>query len=868
MAFRLSKRTKSSVETPEALFRDLRNRSVEGLLSQQADMLRKYMDNVNESDVALQMPTGSGKTLVGLLIAEWRRRSKHERAVYLCPTKQLVNQVVEQANDKYGIRALAFTGSRRDFSPSAQSEFLNAEVVAVTTYSGLFNTNPFFDSAQLILLDDAHAAENYIADFWSLAVEKWHEGHEALFEAVLSVLRGDMSTVDFSRFSGESDDNWDRLWVNKLPVPVLHERHDELFQVFEEYCRAGTDLGYKWEVLRDHLKACQFYYGRGRFLLRPLIAPTESHAPFADASQRVYMSATLGEGGELERLVGKRRLVRIPAPEGWDKQGIGRRLFFFPMRSLDEDGCQHLLVSMIKESGRALILTPSDREAATFRTLVETELPGFEVFNARDIETSKSNFISTEEAVAVVANRYDGIDLVGDECRLLVASGLPRATNLQEQFLISRMGGFILYNDRVRTRIVQAIGRCTRSSTDYAAVVVLGEQLNKFLLQTETRQYLHPELQAEIEFGIEESKDRTEDEFLENLRVFMDHDEVWQEVDDHIVAERDGLSQSPLPCVDSFIKAVPHEVAYQYAIWNEDYQAALDEARKVLTEIEGPPDLRGYRVFWMYLAGSAAWMAHKVGVQGMDSVAREFYKKASKAATGVGWMHDLSRLGLYEEEPEEEVDAYMDTVIERLEISLESLGTVHDRKFEHRVKEILDGLGGSEAKAFERAQVSLGRFLGYFADNTNEDSAPDPWWVLDENTGIVFEDYTDCAPGAVISVTKIRQAASHPRWLQQREEYRNIDFYPVIVTPAKTLGGGAHPHAKGLFYWEKADFVQWARTAIGVVRELRRTFPGQGDLMWRASAKDAYTRNGLDSVGILEKAKKTELISLPEPGDH
>ena len=81
MAFRLSKRTKSSVETPEALFRDLRNRSVEGLLSQQADMLRKYMDNVNESDVALQMPTGSGKTLVGLLIAEWRRRSKHERAV-------------------------------------------------------------------------------------------------------------------------------------------------------------------------------------------------------------------------------------------------------------------------------------------------------------------------------------------------------------------------------------------------------------------------------------------------------------------------------------------------------------------------------------------------------------------------------------------------------------------------------------------------------------------------------------------------------------------------------------------------------------------------------------------------------------------
>jgi superfamily II DNA or RNA helicase len=84
MAFRLNKRIKSSVASPEELFRDLRNnRKVEGLLSQQADMLRKYMEYVDESDVALQMPTGSGKTLVGLLIAEWRRRAKQERVVYL-----------------------------------------------------------------------------------------------------------------------------------------------------------------------------------------------------------------------------------------------------------------------------------------------------------------------------------------------------------------------------------------------------------------------------------------------------------------------------------------------------------------------------------------------------------------------------------------------------------------------------------------------------------------------------------------------------------------------------------------------------------------------------------------------------------------
>jgi len=47
---------------------------------------------------------------VGLMIAEWRRRKNQERVVYLCPTKQLVNQVVEQADEKYGLSVLGFTG--------------------------------------------------------------------------------------------------------------------------------------------------------------------------------------------------------------------------------------------------------------------------------------------------------------------------------------------------------------------------------------------------------------------------------------------------------------------------------------------------------------------------------------------------------------------------------------------------------------------------------------------------------------------------------------------------------------------------------------------------------------------------------------
>ena len=59
---------------------------------------------------AFQLPAGSGKTLVGPLLGEWRRRKNEERVVYLCPTRQLVNQVAEEANTKYGLNVEAFTG--------------------------------------------------------------------------------------------------------------------------------------------------------------------------------------------------------------------------------------------------------------------------------------------------------------------------------------------------------------------------------------------------------------------------------------------------------------------------------------------------------------------------------------------------------------------------------------------------------------------------------------------------------------------------------------------------------------------------------------------------------------------------------------
>jgi replicative superfamily II helicase len=159
MAFKRSTPTAIVPDSPDKLLLELPRRTIPDVLPHQQEVMRNYADLPdNVRDIALQLPTGSGKTLVGLLTGEWLRRKNQERIVYLCPTKQLVNQVVEQAEEKYGLTVLGFTGSARDYDPTNKAEYRNADRIAVTTYSSLFNTNPFFDNADVVIVDDAHAA--------------------------------------------------------------------------------------------------------------------------------------------------------------------------------------------------------------------------------------------------------------------------------------------------------------------------------------------------------------------------------------------------------------------------------------------------------------------------------------------------------------------------------------------------------------------------------------------------------------------------------------------------------------------------------------------------------------------------------------
>ena len=381
------------------------------------------------------------------MISEWRRKKFSERIVYLCPTKQLVHQTVGQANDVYGLDVRGFVGSHHDFNQADVASYRKGGCIAVATYSAVFNSNPFFDDAHVLVLDDAHTVENYVAKNWSLELSTTDDKQRSVFGLLAKVIGTQISRYDLAMLENTVKPDISSGWITLLPIDKVLLIQDEVSEILDEHAYDAR-VHFVWKLLRGHLSSCNFFLAPGQILIRPYVPPTWSSSAFRNPKQRIYLSATLGEGGDLERLTGRRSIKRVKAPAGLEAHGVGRRFFIFPTSALDDSGASELISKLIKATPRAVFLTTSGSRAKVIKEWI-TEKVGYSVFSSDDIESSKAAFVSTDQAVAVLAGRFDGMDFPKDESRLLLIDDVPSMVNLQEQFIAKQLGATALLRDRV-----------------------------------------------------------------------------------------------------------------------------------------------------------------------------------------------------------------------------------------------------------------------------------------------------------------------------------------------------------------------------------------------------------------------------------
>ena len=142
------------------------------------------------------------------------------------------------------------------------------------------------------------------------------------------------------------------------------------------------------------------------------------------------------------------------------------------------------------------------------------------------------------EKTLVLVNRYDGIDLPDDACRVLILDSKPFFHSLSDRYEESCRQNSEIISIKLAQRIEQGIGRSVRGEKDYSVIMIIGGDLVKFIKSSRSNKFFSPQTRKQIELGLEIAKMASEDlkegesnfKVIESLiRQSLDRDEGWKE---------------------------------------------------------------------------------------------------------------------------------------------------------------------------------------------------------------------------------------------------------------------------------------------------------------------------------------------------
>jgi superfamily II DNA or RNA helicase len=170
---------------PEEQLRSLGSAAFPELRRVQAETIRLIRSGHSQTrDLAIELPTGRGKTLIALLLAH-EVMTRGESAVYLAPTRQLSHQVAEEAA-RLGLPAEVMEAPLADISAARRRRVNRGAALGIFNYWAYFSEAEVVDPPALLLLDDAHLAEDAIADRYSIVIKRYAQA--AAFNSILSVV--------------------------------------------------------------------------------------------------------------------------------------------------------------------------------------------------------------------------------------------------------------------------------------------------------------------------------------------------------------------------------------------------------------------------------------------------------------------------------------------------------------------------------------------------------------------------------------------------------------------------------------------------------------------------------------------------------
>ncbi len=730
------------------------------LWSSQADALKRWFNRRTERDIVIKLNTGGGKTLVGLLIAQSIINELQGPVLYLCPTTQLQGQIVEQSQ-KYGIPTVPYVPGRGE---ELSEEFLDAQAVMVATYHALFNGRSKFGisgtpggSVDLkgLILDDAHTAFSNMRDIFSLRIPRGK--HQDLYQELTTLFRGDFAQ---QARQGTYDDVIAGHDFSILEVPYTSwaNRSDEVRQRVSE--DAASNYPFVWPLIRDSFEQCHALVSKDQFVITPIYPIMNLFPSFVGCTRRVYMSATVADDSSIIRTFDAVPCSVSNPISPTSLAGVGERMIIIPeLTHLNKSGISKLarvLAERVSKKNGAVILTPSAASAEQWSDIAI-------VCQGDDVAPAVAQLVArSANGPYVFPNRYDGIDLPSDSCRLLILAGMPQGSNVYDLFRATILEGSDTINTSLAQRIEQGMGRGTRGGGDHCVVLLLGKDLVGWVSRTSNLRLLTNTTQEQVRVGIEVSNEISSvADLFETVKKCLARSTDWTQF--HADALADATSH---PSVDKqSLTVAATERRYFEQLQAGYYTKAIAVIEKFVHKKKNlEAKLRG----WLLELGARA--AHHAG----DAANRDRLQRDAYSLNRSLQRPEQETLYTPLLAPSQQAEKIVDYV---QQFALLGGAVIH-------FEEIADQLvSTATSNQFEEALNRLGKILGFASERPEKEQGlgPDVLWIQSAKNACIIEAKSKKKPKNSLTKSEHGQMLQSAEWFQKH--YAGICGMRVVVHP-------------------------------------------------------------------------------------
>jgi hypothetical protein len=725
----------------------------------QEEVLKQWEKIRDQRDVICKMNTGSGKTLTGLLMLYSKMIENKEPVLYLCPDNQLVNQTLDQAA-LYGIPVCTFETGNTELP----SDFVNSKKILVCNVFKLFNGKSVFNKQEIsinaIVIDDAHKCVDTAREQSSLVLDRSHSISKRLFDLLSPALKKQLEgsflrLKDGDPYISMKVPYWAWLDHQSEVVAIINEEVTRISDQQRKAYLAGKpqdkdNSPFKWNVMADNLVTYDCYFSGNTIEITPVHVPYQFFKPFNEASHRYILSATFEDDYDLIKDFGiaYESIIKPIIPS--DRKDVGKRLILTPNRfdaRITENELRDFISEYPDQGYNVVVLVPSAERAKLWTR------KGAELFMSENIHDALENLESSTGNFIVLANRYDGMDLKGDACRILVLDGLPAHNSIQDFYAETRLDN--LKAGRKVQIIEQGLGRAVRSGGDHCVVFLMGTDLLGFLAVEKNLKYFTPVTRAQVTLGLDlltgvESKDSLET-IRETAKYALKQDKKWtsyhaekmQEVTADSVDQRKELR---LKLAEGERKALLEFRLRKY----------VPASEIILREIVEVLPLNSKEKGWYYqFAGQLAHLGDRVKAN--EHQAKAYLHSSTLHHPPLGYQYNkaavkgaqtsLIKTKLAEFERPQDILNYVQSLLQDLVYSPEK-----------------------SSREFEIAIAKIGEFLGFDVQMPESDlgDGPDGLWMAPDGHAFILEAKSNRKPDNKIAKGDIEQLMQSETWFKER----------------------------------------------------------------------------------------------------